>query len=110
MRDLTDKELIELALQSPEDDLPSDDIEYYRQSRNIIDGKNKIYTKHLHYDYCKFSNQPVELDYFHDRINLGRKSKNCVYLNKAACNVDLDRILGDYVREKKVSKKEAGFR
>jgi hypothetical protein len=110
MKHLSDEELIELALKDPEEGIPEDDIAYYQQIRKVFNGIHKVYTHHLYFDYCKFSNNPVNLDYFHDTIKIDKKTKACLYIDKKLCAIDLDRLLGDYVREKKAAKKEAGLR
>ncbi len=110
MKQLSDEELLELALKDLEEGLPEDDISYYQHTRQIVDGNNKVYTHHLYFDYCKFSNDPVNLRYFHDKIKITKKTKTCLFVNKALCSIDLDRLLGDYVREKKAVKKEKGLR
>jgi hypothetical protein len=110
MKQLSDQELIELALKDPDEGIPEDDIAYYQQVRQLFDGTHKVYTHHLYFDYYKFSNNPMNLDYFHDKIKISRKTKTCLYVDKKLCAIDLDKLLGDYVREKKAAKKEAGFR
>lgn len=110
MKQLSDQELIELALKDPDEGIPEDDIAYYQHVKQIVDGKSKVYTHHLFFDYCRFSNNPMNLEYFHDKINISRKTKTCLYVDKTLCTIDLDKLLGDYVREKKANKKEAGLR
>lgn len=106
MKQLSDQELIELAMTDPDEGIPLDDVTYYQHTYQIVDGKTRVYTAHLYSNYLKFSSNPVSLNYFHDIIKLTKKSRDCLYLDKNICTLDLDKILGDYVREKKIRKKE----
>lgn len=110
MRQLTDEELIELASQDPEDGLPTNDVSYYQHMHCIVDGNTRVYTSHLYLHYYNFSSSPVSLQEFHDIIKLSKKSKSCLYLDNKLCNLDLGKLLGDYVRKKKKDKKEERLR
>jgi hypothetical protein len=108
MKKLTDEELIELAIQefTQYEESTSFDVPFYQQIHSIIDGKNKVYLSHLYYHYKKWSIDPVEFRMFCDTINIKRRTKDAIFIDKAFCTIDLDKNLGNYVKSKKNRKKE----
>ena len=48
MKQLSDQELIELAMKDPDDGIPMDDVSYYQHIYKIVDGKTRVYTSHLY--------------------------------------------------------------
>lgn len=108
---LTDEQLIELALQeSGEDCSDRLDIGYYQEVHRILDGTYKIYKRHLYSHYKKWSIDPASLAVFSDMLHLNKKESNYFYINKDTCNIDLTKVIGDYVKEKRKSQKEKRFR
>ena len=108
---LTDKELIDLALtEEVEQDNDFHDVKYYQEKHLIVDGKDKYYTKHLYDHYKTWSIDPISLDIFHDMLQLNKKFKDSVLINKDMCNLDLDKIVGDYVKKERNRQKEKRFR
>jgi|694.fasta_scaffold114932_7 hypothetical protein len=108
---LTDEQLIELALQeSAEESEERFDVAYYQETHRITDGSFKIYKRHLYAHYKKWSIDPVSLSIFYDIIRLTKKDKDWFYINKNDCNIDLNKVVGDYVKEKRKYQKEKRFR
>jgi hypothetical protein len=109
---LTDEELISLALQEDNKSEPLEqfDVKYYTQRHNIVDGKDKIYTKHLYLHYKKWSIDPLTLRIFHDTLEVKRKFKQTIFIDKKQCTIDLDKLIGEYVRSEKKRKKEERLR
>jgi len=108
---LTDKELLDLALSEEiEQDNDFHDVKYYQEKYLIVDGKYKYYTKHLYSHYKVWSVDPISLDIFHDMLQLNRKHKDSIFINKEMCNLDLDRIVGDYVKKERARQKEKRLR
>lgn len=111
-RKLTDEELIEIAKQTTETEEENDrfDIPYYQDSNRIIDGSYKVYTEILHFHYKKWSINPISLKIFHDMLKLKRKTSNAVFLDKKICNINLNTVIGAYVKYKKKREKEKRLR
>jgi len=108
---LTDEQLIELALQESSEDLDERfDVGYYQEKHMIVDGSYKIYIAHLYNHYKNWSIDPISLEFFSDMIQLNKKDKNSFYINKETCNLDLNKIVGDYVKKERKSQKEKRFR
>lgn len=104
---LTDDQLLELALEYKEGDYSERyDVGYYQSEHNIVDGKDKIYLEILFFHYCKWSNDPINLKIFGDYLNLKRKTKQAIFIDKKQCTIELDKILGEYVKQKKRKEKE----
>jgi hypothetical protein len=104
---LTNDQLLKIAKQ--EDDEECDrrhDLAYYEETFRILSGNNKIYTKHIYHHYKKWSEDPVDIKVFHAIINIKRKGKETLLLNKKECLIELDRVLGDYVKAEKAEKKK----
>jgi hypothetical protein len=109
----TDEELIELAKQEEIDQEYYDnsfDIGYYQESHRIVDGKHKVYNGILYHHYRKWSASPVSLELFHSMLKLNRKTFTAVFIDKQTCNIDLNKVVGDYVKAKKVREKEKRVR
>jgi hypothetical protein len=108
---LTDEQLIDLALQETNEEANENfDISYYQQSHMIYDGSFKIYKRHLYNHYRKWSIDPISLVLFSDMIQLNKKDKNYFYINKEKCNIDLNKVVGDYVKKERKDQKEKRFR
>jgi len=108
---LTDEQLIDLALQETNEEANENfDILYYQQSHMIYDGSFKIYKRHLYSHYRKWSIDPISLALFSDMIQLNKKDKNYFYINKETCNIDLNKVVGDYVKKERKDQKEKRFR
>ena len=105
---ISDEELIKLAQIATElsdDDLL--DVKYYQEAHMIYDGTYSIYRKHLYRHYKNWSVDPVSLEVFSDMLPLSKKDKKHFYINKEACTLKLEKVIGDYVKEKReVQKKE----
>jgi len=108
---LTDEQLIELALQeSPDCSDDRFDVGYYQEKHMIVDGNYKICKAHLYNHYRNWSTDPISLEFFASMIQLNKKDKNSFYINKELCNLDLNKVVGDYVKEKRKGQKEERFR
>lgn len=108
---LTDEELIELAKQVEIDnDEDRYDVKYYQERFMIIDGTYRVYFIHLYNHYKKWSVDPIGLESFKDMIQLNRKSDKHCYLDREMCNLNLDKLLGEYVKEKRQAEKEKRLR
>jgi hypothetical protein len=108
---LTDEELVELAKldqENVEDDRL--DVKYYQECHIIVDGKDCIFTHHLYDHYKKWSSDPISLSIFVDMLQLNKKDTTSLYINKTSCNINLDRILGEYVKEERKRQKEERLR
>ena len=103
---VTNDKLIEIAKLEDEEHDTRHDVAYYEESFRIVSGNNKIYTKHLYHHYKNWSEQPIDLDMFHAIINIKRKGKHTLCLNKKECLINLDKVLGDYVKAEKNEKKK----
>ena len=113
MKKLTDEELVELAKQedSQQDYYDNNfDIPYYQESHRIVDGNNKVYVDILYYHYKRWSSSPISLSLFHNMLKLNRKKSNSVYIDKQSCTIDLNKVLGAYVKSKKSREKEKRIR
>ena len=113
MKKLTDEELIELAKQ---EDAQQDyydnnfDIPYYQESNMVVDGSNKVYVEILYFHYKRWSISPISLSLFHNMLKLNRKTSNAIYIDKQSCTIDLNKVLGAYVKSKKSREKEKRIR
>lgn len=113
MKKLTDEELIEIAKQQDAAQEYYDnsfDIGYYQELHRLVDGKDKLYTEILYYHYKRWSANPVSLSLLHDMLKLNRKTSSALFIDKKTCTIDLDKILGAYVKDKKTKEKEKRFR
>jgi len=107
---LTDDELLELAKQDLDSDEDSHDIWYYQQQYSIVDGLDSIYTNHLFYNYKNWSLDPVCFDIFLDCLKLNNKNKKHVFIDKNKCTINLEKLIGDYVKKQRKIQKEERFR
>ncbi len=106
---LTDEQLAEIASQGLDEEFDSDsfDIRYYQEQFRIQDGSFRVCTIHLYYHYENWSTNPIRIGVFLDMLTLSRKNDRYLFLDKAVCNINLDKLLGSYVRrEKEAAKKE----
>lgn len=104
---LTNSKLIEIAkLQDEEEHDSRHDVAYYEETFRILSGNKKIYTKHLYHHYKNWSADPIDIALFHAIINIKRKGKETLCLNKKDCLIDLDKVLGDYVKAEKAKEKK----
>jgi len=105
---ISDEELIKLAqinTELPDDDLL--DVKYYQEAHMIYDGNYGIYRKHLYRHYKNWSVDPASLEVFSDMLQLSNKDKKYFHINKETCTLNLEKVIGDYVKEKReVQKKE----
>lgn len=108
---LTDEELVELAKLDQEDvDDDRLDVKYYQESHIIRDGDDYIFTKHLYDHYKKWSSDPINLSIFVDMLQLNKKDSIGLYIDRKLCNINLDKILGEYVKEERKRQKEERLR
>ena len=108
--ELTDEELIELAkIRDPEDTGDCFDVKYYQDRFCISDGSYKIYFSHLYRHYKKWSISPISLDIFRDMLNLNKKTNIWCKINKEKCIINLDKLIGEYVKEEREKQKEKRF-
>lgn len=108
---LTDEELIKLANEiTEEEEQEVWDLRYYQQNFNIISGTYKITTQHLYNHYTNWSIDPVNFNEFVDIINIDKKSTTDLYIDKSAINLNITRLIGEYVAKQKKEKKEERFR
>jgi hypothetical protein len=108
---LTDEELVELAKQEQQDyDNDRLDVAYYQEYHLIRDGKDRVFSKHLYSHYKKWSVDPISLEIFVDMLQLNRKDYISISINKVMCNINLEKVLGDYVKEDRKKKKEERLR
>ncbi|NBO22392.1 hypothetical protein EBU94_03500 [bacterium] len=108
---ISDEKLIELAKIASElsdDDLL--DVKYYQEVHTIFDGRHCLYKKHLYSHYRNWSIDPVSLEVFSDMLPLTKKTKNHFYINKELCKINLEKVLGDYVKQKREVQKKERFR
>jgi len=113
MKKLTDEELIELAKQEEIDQEYYDnsfDIGYYQESHMIADGKHKVFNSILYHHYKSWSVSPVSLELFYSMLKLNRKTFTAIFIDKQLCNIDLNKVIGSYVKAKKVREKEKRIR
>lgn len=108
---LTDEELIELAKTlKEEEDNDRLDVGYYQDAHLIKDGPDRISTPILYYHYKNWSSDPISLEIFLDMLNLNSKDLKFVFLDRQHTNINLERIIGDYVKEQRKRKKEERLR
>jgi hypothetical protein len=106
---LTDEELAEIASQGLDEEFDSDrfDIGYYQEQFRITDGNFRVCTIHLYYHYENWSSNPIRMDTFLEMLTLARKNEHYLFVDEKTCNINLDKLLGSYVRrEKEAAKKE----
>jgi hypothetical protein len=111
-RKLSDEELVEIAKQATELDADDDrhDVGYYQERFCIFDGDHRVFTNHLHLHYKSWSSDPIGLNAFQDMLKLNRKDKTSVYINKDLCSLNLDELIGNYVKKERERQKEARLR
>jgi hypothetical protein len=108
---LTDKELIELAKEElNNDDNDRHDIKYFQEVHNLSDGDDEVVLTHLYHYYKKWSIDPVSKGVFLEMLSLANKNENFVGVNKSNCNIDFDKVLGEYVKKERSVQKEERFR
>lgn len=110
MKELTDGELIQSALRPSELDEDSHDVRYYQQSHMLVDGDYKVHIQHLYFHYQNWSSSPISMAIFYDILNLSRKVKNTIFINKNLCTINLELNLGNYVRHQKSKEKKERLR
>ena len=111
-RKLTDEELIEIAKQQTEIDESEDrhDVGYYQERFRIIDGDYRVFVEHLYNQYKNWSIDPIGLNSFRDMLKLNRKDGTSVFINKDECCLNLDELIGDYVKKERQRQKEERLR
>lgn len=111
MKNLTDKELIDLAnAYETDEDYEVWDLRYYQQTFLIVSGNYKLSTSHLYYHYKNWSNNPVGVEQFLEILSIEKKSKNDLYIDKNLININITKLIGEYVTEQKKEEKEKRFR
>lgn len=111
--ELSDEELLELAKQDTlfeDDDLEKVDVMYYQAKFNIKDGNYKVYLEHIYYSYKKWSSSPTSIETFSSFLNLKRKNNIFCYIDKQSCKLNILKLIGAYVKEKRANQKEKRFR
>jgi hypothetical protein len=105
---LTDEQLIELAKKELEEEFDGEkfDVGYYQEQFNIADGTFRVWTRHLYFHYENWSIHPVRFESFHSLLNLTRKSDRYLFVDRAKCSINLDKLLGTYVRRQKEAEKK----
>jgi hypothetical protein len=111
-RKLTDEELVEIAKQPTELDEENDrhDVGYYQERFCIRDGEERVFIDHLYNQYKGWSIDPIGLNAFADMLKLSRKDKISVYINKEMCSLNLDELIGSYVKKERERQKEERLR
>jgi hypothetical protein len=110
-RKLSDEELIELAKQTTElDDDDRHDVGYYQDRFCLFDGEYRVFVNHLYSHYKTWSVDPIGLNAFQDMLKLNRKDRTSVYINKDMCNLNLDELIGNYVKKEREKQKEERLR
>ncbi len=107
---LSDEELIELAQQEIEDDGDSFDVSYYQERFSLFDGEYRVFVYHLYEHYKNWSVDPISLNIFKDMLKLNRKDSDSVFIDKERCNLDLDKLIGIYVKKERERQKEERLR
>jgi hypothetical protein len=107
---LSDEELIELAQQQIEDDGDRFDVAYYQERFSLFDGQYRVFIEHLYAHYQNWSIDPIGLEIFKDMLNLSRKDKDSVFIDKEMCILDLDKLIGTYVKKERERQKEERLR
>jgi hypothetical protein len=105
-----DEDLIELARNFEGFEEESGDVKYYQNNFGITSGDYAVVLNHLYHHYKKWSSDPVSLEGFVDQLDLDIKNKNYVLLDNAKCNIQFDKLMGDYVKSKRKSQKEERLR
>ncbi len=108
---LTDEELIDLALQE-QDSLYDNflDVKPYQDFYCIGNGTDRIFIDHLYWHYKKWSMNPVSKEAFKDTLELNNKKDEFIYVDKKNCNLDFDKLIGEYVKAERKKQKEKRFR
>lgn len=111
-RKLTDEELIEIAKQTTELDKEDDrhDVGYYQERFCIMDGEDRVFVEHLYNQYKGWSVDPIGLKAFWDMLKLSRKDKTSVYISKDLCSLNLEELIGNYVKKERERQKEERLR
>lgn len=104
--ELSDEELIVLAKKSNDQEEDLHDVWFYQQHNDIVDGKESIHSKHLYFHYKEWSLDPVTFLVFIECLKLKNKNINYIYLNKLNCKIDINKLVGDYVKSQKNKKKK----
>lgn len=107
---LSDDELIDLAKNMKDFEEDLHDVSYYQQAHSIVDGKDKVITKHLYFHYKNWSTDPVNLKYFVDFLKLENKNEKFILLNKQNCIIVVEKIVGDYVKKERERQKKERLR
>lgn len=109
---LTDEELIEIAKQQTELDQDDDrhDVGYYQERFRIIDGEYRVFVEHLYAQYKSWSSDPIGLNSFKDMLKLNRKDSTSVFIDKNECGLNLEELIGTYVKKERERQKEERFR
>ena len=108
---LTDEELIEIANSGEIEE--SDeiwDVKYYQESTQIKDGSYRIYCKHLYEHYKSWSINPVRIELFIELLQLSRKDDKILYIDNLYTNINISKLIGEYVKKESKWKKEERFR
>lgn len=112
MKELTEQELIELAKKEIDQDYydNSFDVGYYQQSHQITDGDYRLYTHYLYHHYTKWSSSPISIQFFLEYLKLNKKDNKSIYINKELCNINVDILIGEYVKKERKEQKEKRIR
>jgi hypothetical protein len=105
-RKLDDEELIALARQQEEWENDRFDVGYYQERFGLKDGDYRIFTAHLYAHYKNWSVDSISLEIFKDMLNLSRKDSSSVFIDKDNCSIDLDKLIGVYVKKERERQKE----
>lgn len=103
---LTDEELLKLAREALEESEDLHDVWYYQQQHSIVDGITPVYSNHLYFHYKKWSLDPVSLGVFLDFLKLTNKNNKNIFLDKAKCIINLEKLIGEYVKTQRRYQKE----
>ena len=107
---LTDEELIALAQQVKEEDTESFDVGYFQERFNLCDGTHPVLIVHLYKFYKEWAFNPVNCDIFIDVLKLTKKDTDYIYIDRDKTTLDLDKLVGAYVKEYRKKQKEKRFR
>ena len=107
---LTDEELIALAQQTKEEDTESFDVGYFQERFNIIDGNHPVLIAHLYTFYEQWAFNPISCSIFVDVLKLNKKDSDYIYIDKDKTELDLDKLVGAYVKNYRKKQKEKRFR
>ena len=108
---LTDEQLIELAISEAVEECDEVwDVKYYQQTHLIKDGNYKIYSKHLYQHYNLWSVNPVSITTFIELLQLNKKNDKILYIDNLYTNINISKLIGDYVKKQTQRKKEERLR